>query len=475
MIIDSHCHLHDPAFADAARHASSRATELDVWGVVAVGLRPRHQRAHPRRWPPANAKAVWPALGFHPGVGGAHRRGPRAVEEQVDASTTRASSRWARSGCPGTASAPPPTRPRLIAAGPRAPRAAARPGRALRPAGDRCTRLTAPPPTRCDALKRPGVERAVFHWHKAPLDVTRAIVDAGYLVSVTPEVVYRERDRELVEAVPLDSLLVESDGPWPYGGEFEDIEPPAPGWSRGWRRKWPRSSGLPVDETMYQLSVNTCRLFDLVWALSERLLGPPWAASPTSPGCCTCPPLTLPPRAWSPATAWAPPRTATSTCCSAASCRRPASRSPASTSGAAGSPAARTRTPPSPVRIADLEAVLAHLATQPELDGRFGLLGSSLGGFVALWAASRVAAGASVPVVTWNAPAALRELAARRCRATPGWAGPGRRGPGAARVPTRRRASRRLLVIQGEARRGGAARARARPASIAPATPGACT
>jgi hypothetical protein len=29
--------------------------------------------------------------------------------------------------------------------------------------------------------------------------VTRAILDAGYLVSVTPEVVYRQRDRELVE------------------------------------------------------------------------------------------------------------------------------------------------------------------------------------------------------------------------------------------------------------------------------------
>ena len=75
------------------------------------------------------------------------------------------------------------------------------------------------------ALKAKGVERAVFHWHKSPLDVTRAILDAGYLVSVTPEVVYRERDRELVEAVPLESLLVESDGPWPYGGS-----------SRAWRR-----------------------------------------------------------------------------------------------------------------------------------------------------------------------------------------------------------------------------------------------
>jgi fermentation-respiration switch protein FrsA (DUF1100 family) len=62
-------------------------------------------------------------------------------------------------------------------------------------------------------------------------------------------------------------------------------------------------------------------------------------------------------------------------------------------------------------RIADVEAVLGHLAAQPALDGRFGLLGSSLGGYVALWAASRGAPGPPLPVVTWNAPAALRELA----------------------------------------------------------------
>jgi len=61
-------------------------------------------------------------------------------------------------------------------------------------------------------------------------------------------------------------------------------------------------------------------------------------------------------------------------------------------------------------RVTDLDAVLEFLAGQPELDGRFGLLGSSLGGFVALWTASRRAT--ALPVVTWNAPADLREVAA---------------------------------------------------------------
>ena len=59
-------------------------------------------------------------------------------------------------------------------------------------------------------------------------------------------------------------------------------------------------------------------------------------------------------------------------------------------------------------RIEDVEAVLTFLEAHPRLDGRFGLLGSSLGGFVALFVAAR---RPGTPVVTWNAPANLAELA----------------------------------------------------------------
>jgi TatD DNase family protein len=48
--------------------------------------------------------------------------------------------------------------------------------------------------------------------------VTRRIVEAGHFVGITPEVAYRERDRELVRALPLAHLVAESDGPWPYRG-----------------------------------------------------------------------------------------------------------------------------------------------------------------------------------------------------------------------------------------------------------------
>ncbi|OGL17742.1 MAG: hypothetical protein A3K12_02715 [Candidatus Rokubacteria bacterium RIFCSPLOWO2_12_FULL_71_19] len=98
-------------------------------------------------------------------------------------------------------------------------------------------------------------------------------------------------------------------------------------------------------------------------------------------------------------------------------------------------------------RIADLEAVLTHLSRHPGLDGRFGLLGSSLGGFVALWVAATEQRARAV--VTWNAPASLHDLAAQGGAEAP--------GPGPALIAEVRAGRHaeapagveRLLVIQG--------------------------
>lgn len=71
-----------------------------------------------------------------------------------------------------------------------------------------------------DVVKRYEPTGAIFHWHKSTPETTAAIHQAGYYISVTPEVCYRERDQQLVQAVPLNRLLLESDGPWAYDGAF---------------------------------------------------------------------------------------------------------------------------------------------------------------------------------------------------------------------------------------------------------------
>ncbi|WP_026703188.1 TatD family hydrolase [Salibacterium aidingense] len=65
---------------------------------------------------------------------------------------------------------------------------------------------------------------AHFHWLKAPAEVVQHITEAGYMISVTPEVCYRERDQHLAAMVPDEQLLIETDGPWPFQGPFEGAE-----------------------------------------------------------------------------------------------------------------------------------------------------------------------------------------------------------------------------------------------------------
>ncbi len=258
MIIDSHCHLHDAAFDDL-RGALACAAEHDVWGIVAVGCE-QQSNARTLEAATANGRTVWPAVGFHPDWVQLTDLDLERVEAQVAAHHARLVA-LGEIGLPwyclegATDAAGLMTRgrqrfKRLL-------------GLAAR--YDLPVVLHAPHGAAVgalEALKAHGIERAVFHWHKAPAEVTRAIVDAGYLVSVTPEVVYRERDRELVEAVPVESLLVESDGPWPYQGEFAGM-PSGPWLVSRVAEEVAKIKGLPVDEVTYQISANTCQLFNL--------------------------------------------------------------------------------------------------------------------------------------------------------------------------------------------------------------------
>jgi TatD DNase family protein len=260
MIIDTHCHLHDPAYRDIAT-TLTRARAHDVWGLIAVGCDAATNLCTLQAVS-GNAKAVWPALGFHP-EWKLTRSDLEAVEQQIHANHARLVAvgevglPWYGLGAVADADA------------------------VRREARERLERLVdlacrydlpvilhAPHGAAAEALavlKRRDVDRAVFHWHKAPAGVTREIVDAGYLVSVTPDLVYRDRDREMVERVPIESLLVESDAPWQYQGEFENVT------SGPWlvarvAEEVAKIKRLPVDEAMYQLTVNTCRVFDIVWA-----------------------------------------------------------------------------------------------------------------------------------------------------------------------------------------------------------------
>jgi TatD DNase family protein len=261
LIIDSHCHLHDPAFGDV-RDTIRTAMSHDVWGVVAVGC-DAETNARTLAAAAAAPKAVWPAIGFHPDRLDLTDDDLDRVEQQLAEHHPRIVA-LGEVGLPWYSLEAASDAPSLMTRG----RARLDRLLALAARWDLAVVLHAPHGAAVgafEALRRHGIERAVFHWHKAPAETTRAIIEAGYLVSVTPEVVYRERDRALVASVPLESILVESDAPWKYGGEFEGL--PSGPWLAGRvAEEVAKIKALPVDDVMFQLSTNTCRLFDLVWA-----------------------------------------------------------------------------------------------------------------------------------------------------------------------------------------------------------------
>ncbi|WP_126426790.1 TatD family hydrolase [Brevibacillus marinus] len=65
--------------------------------------------------------------------------------------------------------------------------------------------------------------KAHFHWLKAEAPVVAQIVAGGHYLSLTPEVCYRERDQRLARQIPLERLLLETDGPWPFSGPFAGV------------------------------------------------------------------------------------------------------------------------------------------------------------------------------------------------------------------------------------------------------------
>lgn len=65
------------------------------------------------------------------------------------------------------------------------------------------------------------IEHAHFHWLKAEPEMLQRVFDSGYHLSLTPEVCHRARDQKLAEIAPLEQLMLETDGPWPFSGSFE--------------------------------------------------------------------------------------------------------------------------------------------------------------------------------------------------------------------------------------------------------------
>ncbi len=72
----------------------------------------------------------------------------------------------------------------------------------------------------CDLLEKHQVTAAHFHWFKGDPETIDRMIANGYHISITPDVLYEEEIQQLVSHYPLEQIMVETDGPWPFEGPF---------------------------------------------------------------------------------------------------------------------------------------------------------------------------------------------------------------------------------------------------------------
>jgi TatD DNase family protein len=75
----------------------------------------------------------------------------------------------------------------------------------------------------CDLLEEFEIKKAHFHWIKTDSATLKRMARAGYLVSFTPEIVYREKTARIAASYPLSLIMAETDGPWPFAGPFSGM------------------------------------------------------------------------------------------------------------------------------------------------------------------------------------------------------------------------------------------------------------
>jgi TatD DNase family protein len=65
-----------------------------------------------------------------------------------------------------------------------------------------------------DILEEEDRSPVVFHWYTGPLSSMMRALDKGHYFSINPAMVKSQKGRKIIESLPLDRVLTESDGPF---------------------------------------------------------------------------------------------------------------------------------------------------------------------------------------------------------------------------------------------------------------------
>lgn len=72
----------------------------------------------------------------------------------------------------------------------------------------------------CNLLEKHSFSKAHFHWFKGNEQIINRMKENGYFISITPDVFYEKEIQDIVRSYPINQIMVETDGPWPFEGPF---------------------------------------------------------------------------------------------------------------------------------------------------------------------------------------------------------------------------------------------------------------
>lgn len=110
-----------------------------------------------------------------------------------------------------------------------------------------------------EELSKFDLPKVLLHWYDGPTETLKLIGQRGYLVSIGPAIFYSRRIAEIAEAVGLDMILTETDGPVRYRGLFAD-KLTQPSFVVNVTRKLAEIRGLSTDEMREKVWNNFSKL-----------------------------------------------------------------------------------------------------------------------------------------------------------------------------------------------------------------------
>ena len=69
-------------------------------------------------------------------------------------------------------------------------------------------------------LEKHSFNKAHFHWFKGDYKTLEIMKANNYFISFTPDLLYESEIQSIAEFFPLNQIMVETDGPWPFEGPF---------------------------------------------------------------------------------------------------------------------------------------------------------------------------------------------------------------------------------------------------------------